>query len=154
MRAHLLETLTPLVVERTSVPLERLRLLWPLLLRDALSRQSRPVRLQRDSLIVEVSSPAVAQELSMASTRLLRRLGTQAAALELPRISRVVSRVAARGTFPTPAPEPLEKPRPKQPLPEGVERALTGVEDDDLRNRLTRMAERATSSTGDEGETS
>jgi len=100
---------------------------------------ARPVRLSRGVLIVHVSSSVWANELHYLSDDLLTRLRKATPSSGIERIRFQV------GPLPDIPKRPEAPPRPPEPvrlaaLPEELGRALSRVEDDDLRKAITEAA--------------
>ncbi len=100
---------------------------------------ARPVRLSRGVLVVHVSSSVWANELHYLSDDLLTRLRKAAPSSGIERIRFQV------GPLPDIPKRPEAPPRPPEPvrlaaLPEELGRALSRVEDDDLRKAITEAA--------------
>ncbi len=100
---------------------------------------ARPVRLSRGVLIVHVSSSVWANELHYLSDDLLTRLRNAAPSSGIEKIRFQV------GPLPDIPKRPEAPPRPPEPvrlaaLPEELGRALSRVEDDDLRKAITEAA--------------
>ena len=100
---------------------------------------ARPVRLSRGVLIVHVSSSVWANELHYLSDDLLTRLRKAAPSSGIEKIRFQV------GPLPDIPKRPEAPPRPPEPvrlaaLPEELGRALSRVEDDDLRKAITEAA--------------
>ena len=100
---------------------------------------ARPVRLSRGVLVVHVSSSVWANELHYLSNDLLTRLRKAAPSSGIERIRFQV------GPLPDIPKRPEAPPRPPEPvrlaaLPEELGRALSRVEDDDLRKAITEAA--------------
>lgn len=140
MRAMLLKTLAPLAAHRGLSALERVRVLWPLLAGATLARASRPERIDQRRLVVSVASAALAQEMQLSSGEILGRINAHQDLLETPRLSTLVTRVAAQGTFPMPAPRPVRPPLAEHDLAPHLESALDRVHDPGLRAQLRRLA--------------
>lgn len=100
---------------------------------------ARPVRLSRGVLVVHVSSSVWANELHYLSDDLLTRLRKAAPSSGIEKIRFQV------GPLPDIPKRPEAPPRPPEPvrlaaLPEELGRALSRVEDDDLRKAITEAA--------------
>ncbi len=100
---------------------------------------ARPVRLSRGVLIVHVSSSVWANELHYLSDDLLSRLREAAPTSRIEKIRFQV------GPLPDIPERPKAAPRPPEPvrlaaLPEELGRALSRVEDDDLRKAIAEAA--------------
>jgi len=100
---------------------------------------ARPVRLSRGVLTVHVSSSVWANELHYLSDDLLTRLRNAAPSSGIEKIRFQV------GPLPDIPKRPEAPPRPAEPvrlaaLPEELGRALSRVEDDDLRKAITEAA--------------
>jgi hypothetical protein len=100
---------------------------------------ARPVRLSRGVLIVHVSSSVWANELHYLSDDLLTRLREAAPSSGIEKIRFQV------GPLPDIPKRPEAAPRPPEPvrlaaLPEELGRALSRLEDDDLRKAITEAA--------------
>lgn len=100
---------------------------------------ARPVRLSRGVLVVHVSSSVWANELHYLSDDLLTRLRNAAPSSGVEKIRFQV------GPLPDIPKRPEAPPRPPEPvrlaaLPEELGRALSRVEDDDLRKAITEAA--------------
>ncbi|MBT8467165.1 MAG: DUF721 domain-containing protein [Deltaproteobacteria bacterium] len=101
--------------------------------------QARPVRLSRGVLVVHVSSSVWANELHYLSDDLLSRLREAAPTSGIEKIRFQV------GPLPDIPERPKASPGPPEPvrlaaLPEELGRALSRVEDDDLRKAITEAA--------------
>lgn len=108
-------------------------------------RNARPVRLARGVLLVHVTSPVWAQELSFLEKQILERLASTRGAA---RVSSIRFRVG-----PLPDILPLEEATVLSPLPELVappkdpvlDAALSTIGDDELRDVVARAAKRSLS---------
>jgi len=100
---------------------------------------ARPVRLSRGVLIVHVSSSVWANELHYLSDDLLNRLRQAAPTSRIERIRFQVGPLPDIPERPPAAPPPPEPVR-LAALPEELGRALSRVEDDDLRKAITEAA--------------
>ena len=100
---------------------------------------ARPVKLARGVLIVHVSSSVWANELHYLSDDLLTRLREHAPTAGIQRIRFQVGPLPDIPKKPAPAPPPPEPVRLAS-LPEELGRALSRVEDDELRKAITEAA--------------
>ena len=104
-----------------------------------LVEHARPVRLTRGVLLVHVSSSVWANELHYLTDDLLTRLREHAPESRIEKIRFQV------GPLPDIPPRPREDPPPPEPvrlasLPDELGRALSRVEDDDLRKAIAEAA--------------
>lgn len=112
---------------------------WTKVMPERIVRRARPVSLTRGVLFINVTSSGWAQELHHMHDELLQRLreqvkGARIAALRFRVGPLPDALVRPRRPRPPPPPPPLEI------LPESVGRALAGVADDELRERIARAA--------------
>lgn len=108
---------------------------WDRAVPPRIAQHARPVELRRGTLVVHTKTAAWAQELSFHESELLRAIRAR-----VPAVRRIRIRVGAM----PPPPKPPDPPSPKiAPIPVGqlpgeVARALALVDDDRLRDVLTR----------------
>ena len=112
---------------------------WNRAVPPRLVEHARPVRLKRGVLLVHVSSSVWANELHYLTDDLLTRLREHAPESRVDKIRFQV------GPLPDIPPRPRDDPPPPEPvrlasLPDELGRALSRVEDDDLRNAITKAA--------------
>mgnify|MGYP002177104452 CR=1 FL=1 len=122
-----------------EVDAARVMAAWSKVMPERIVRRARPVSLTRGVLFINVTSSGWAQELHHMHDELLQRLrlevkGARIAALRFRVGPLPDALVRPRRPRPPPVPPPLEI------LPESVGRALAGVADDELRERIARAA--------------
>lgn len=100
---------------------------------------ARPVRLDHGTLIIHVTSPAWAQELSYLSDDLLKRIRSYVPKAKIRDLRFRVGDLPALPERAAPRNDPVE-PIPLSAIPEEIGRALAHVHDDELRDALTRAA--------------
>ena len=114
---------------------------WSRAVPARIRRNAAPVRVDRGTLFVHVTSPAWANELTFLADELLQRIRDRVPEAG---VRRLRFRTGPLPSFPEPPPSPPKKPK-RRPvsltaLPDELGRALAAVRDDDLRAIITRAA--------------
>lgn len=109
--------------------------LWRRAVGPRIAARSAPGSLSKGTLTVRVASPTWAQELSLLSDEIRRRLGEAGVAVESVRF-----RVDGRAGAETGAVTERQPPRPPVPLPPELAARIDAIDDPELRRVMTRAA--------------